>query len=60
MAGWILFALFLLVGLGMLVAGMYYLHKERNDKDSAKLYRTVVVLGACLAVATVVVRFVTL
>lgn len=58
MSGWLLFVLFLVVGLGMLVSGIVYLCKEKDDPDSVKIYRVISIIGAVLAVASVLVKFV--
>lgn len=58
MSGWFLFALFLIVGAGMLIAGIFYLCKEKSDPDSVKIYRVISIVGAVLAIAAVLVKFV--
>ncbi len=60
MNGWILFGLFFLVGICMLVAGLYYLRKERGDKDSVKIYGIISIIGAVLVISSAVVRFISL
>lgn len=57
MKDWILFGLFFLVGLGMLIAGIVYLQKEKSDADSVRIYRTVSVIGAVLAVGSAGLKF---
>lgn len=37
MKAWILFGLFVIVGLGMLIAGIMYMKKEKNDIDSSSI-----------------------
>ncbi|MDR1629846.1 MAG: hypothetical protein LBS36_06505 [Oscillospiraceae bacterium] len=58
MKEWIIFVLFLLVGLGMLVMGIFYMHKEKGDPESVKIYRIVSVIGAMIAVAAAFIKFV--
>jgi uncharacterized membrane protein len=58
MNGWLLFGLFLIVGLGMLVAGIVYMLKEKSDPESVKIYRVITIIGAVLAIAAIVVKFV--
>lgn len=57
MKEWLLFALFLLVGLGMLIAGIVYMRKEKGDPESVKIYRVVSILGAVFAAGSVLYRF---
>jgi putative Mn2+ efflux pump MntP len=57
MKEWLLFALFLIVGLGMLFAGLAYMRKEKNDPDSVKIYRVISIVGAALAVIAVLIKF---
>lgn len=58
MKEWVLFALFLIVGLGMMIAGIVYLRKEKDDPDSVKIYRVVSIIGAVLAIVSVLIKFV--
>lgn len=58
MNGWLLFILFLIVGLGMLFGGMIYLRKEKADLESVKIYRTMSMIGAVLTIAAIVMKFV--
>jgi F0F1-type ATP synthase membrane subunit c/vacuolar-type H+-ATPase subunit K len=53
MKEWLLFALFLIVGLGMLIAGIFYMRKEKNDADSVRIYRVVSIIGAVLTIGAV-------
>ena len=46
MKEWILFILFILVGAGMLGAGIFYWRKEKDDLDSVNIYRTISIVGA--------------
>lgn len=57
MKEWLLFALFLIVGLGMLLSGIVYMVKEKDDAESVKLYRVVSVIGAAMTAASVGVKF---
>ena len=54
MKEWLLFALFLIVVLGMLIAGIIYMRKEKGDSEAVKIYRIVSVIGAIFAVAAVI------
>lgn len=58
MNGWLFFILFTLVGLGMLCAGIFYMHKEKNDPESVKIYRVVAILGAVMAAVAITLKFV--
>ena len=57
MNGWVLFALLLVVGLGMLISGVIYLRKEKDDPDSVNIYRVIAVIGAALSAAAFLVKF---
>ncbi|MGC4018120.1 MAG: hypothetical protein QM793_02015 [Muricomes sp.] len=59
MKEWILFGLFLIVGLGMLISGIIYIVKEKHDLESVKIYRVVSIIGAILAIGAVVYRVLT-
>ncbi|MFV0414053.1 MAG: hypothetical protein ACK5L3_12445 [Oscillospiraceae bacterium] len=48
----------LLVGLAILVAGLYYLNKEKADKDSVKIYGIMALIGAAVAIGSGVYLFV--
>lgn len=58
MKDWILFVLFLFVGLGMFFSGIYYRRKEKDMKESVKLYRNISILGAILAIIAILTKFV--
>ncbi|MEY8356076.1 hypothetical protein AALB39_22330 [Lachnospiraceae bacterium 54-53] len=58
MKEWLLLILFIIVGLGMLGAGIIYMHKEKNDSESVKIYRVVSVIGAVLTAAALLKKFV--
>lgn len=58
MKDWLLFVLFLIVGAGMLGAGIFYLKKERDDPDSVKIYRVVSILGGVLVAASLFTKFI--
>ncbi|APM40010.1 hypothetical protein [Clostridium kluyveri] len=57
MKAWILFGLFIIVGLGMFIAGIIYMKKEKNDVESVRIYRNISVIGVVVAVASIVVKF---
>lgn len=42
------------IGLLVLVAGVYYLVKEKNDKDSKKIYSIISIIGAVLLIISTV------
>ncbi len=42
------------IGLLVLVAGIYYLVKEKNDKDSKKIYSIISIIGAVLLIVSVI------
>ncbi|WP_313578860.1 hypothetical protein [Lacrimispora sp.] len=52
----ILFALFLTVGLGVLIAGIVYMRKEKHDPESVMLYRIISIIGAVLTAGSVLFR----
>ena len=56
MKEWILFILFILVGAGMLGAGIFYWRKEKDDLDSVKIYRTISIVGAILVLLSLVLK----
>ena len=56
MNAWLLFALFLVIGLGMLIVGLYYMRKEKKDPDSVKFYRIVTILGALITLGAILYR----
>ena len=58
MKEWLSFGLFMVVGIGMLISGIVYIGKEKTDLESVKIYRTVSIVGAVLAVASVLFKFV--
>lgn len=58
MKEWLLFILFLLVGLGMLGAGLVYRNKEKSDPESVKIYTVVSVIGLILTIAVLLMKFV--
>jgi len=55
MGDYLIFALFLIVGAGMLGGGLYYKFK---DKDDSGLYNKISAVGAVLAIVAVVFKFV--
>lgn len=57
MKAWILFALFIIVGLGMFITGIIYMKKEKNDIESVRIYRNISIIGVVLAVGSVVAKF---
>ena len=48
----------LIIGILVLVAGIYYLAKEKNDPESKKIYTIVSVLGGLVAAACAVRLFI--
>lgn len=53
-----MFVLFLAAGLGMLMAGVFYMQKEKGDSESVKIYRIVSLIGLCLSIVSVIFKFV--
>ncbi len=43
----------LIIGLLVLIAGIYYLIKEKNDPESKKIYSIISTLGALVSVVCV-------
>ncbi|MDF2921773.1 MAG: hypothetical protein K0R57_687 [Paenibacillaceae bacterium] len=41
----------LLLGVGLIAAGIYYLIKEKSDKDSIKIYRAIILIGLVFIIA---------
>ncbi|ROR25826.1 hypothetical protein EDD66_10935 [Mobilisporobacter senegalensis] len=58
MKDWMFFILFIIVGLGMLGVGFYYMHKEKDDPESVKIYRVFSIIGAVLTIAAILMKFV--
>ncbi|NLO85526.1 MAG: hypothetical protein GX096_08875 [Clostridiales bacterium] len=54
MKEWLLFVLVLIVGLSMLIAGIFYIRKEKGDLESVKIYRVVSLMGVVLMAGAVV------
>lgn len=46
--------LFLVFGLAVLAAGIYYLRKEKEDLESRNIYSIVSAVGAVIAVGTII------
>ena len=44
----------LVIGLAILSAGVFYLIKEKNDKESVKIYGTVTVAGGILFIVMLI------
>ena len=44
----------LIIGILVLLAGIYYLIKEKNDAQSKKIYTVISVIGAIITVACIV------
>lgn len=44
----------LLIGIAMTGAGIYYWVKEKHDRSSVKIYRTVTVIGAVIVIGLAV------
>jgi hypothetical protein len=44
----------LLVGISLIGAGVYYLLKERGDKDSLKIYGTFAAVGTVITIGMVI------
>lgn len=58
MKEWILFGLIIFVGLGMLISGVVYMSKEKNDPESVNIYRVVSVIGLAMALGSCLMKFV--
>lgn len=50
----------ILIGLAILIAGVYYFIKEKADRESRKIYSVVSVIGALILVGMVIKVFVQL
>ena len=44
----------LAIGLLVMIAGIYYLKKEKNDADSKKIYTVTTVVGVIIVIAFVI------
>lgn len=44
-----------IIGVLVLVAGLYYLKKERGDPESKKIYSIISVVGAIISIVSVVI-----
>ena len=53
MTKWFLFALFLIVGFGMLIVGIVYMRREKQDAESVRIYRTAAIIGSLLTIGTI-------
>lgn len=40
----------IIIGIAIALAGIYYWQKEKNDKDSVKIYRTITMLGLAVLI----------
>lgn len=58
MTQWFLFGMLLVVGLGMVVAGILYMRKERDNPQSVKMYRTIAIAGVILTIGALIYKFV--
>lgn len=54
MSGIIFTILGVLAGAGLLGSGIYYLFKEKDDKDSRKIYGAFIGIGAVLFVGVII------
>ncbi|MBA4699555.1 MAG: hypothetical protein H2212_08970 [Ruminococcus sp.] len=57
MKEWVIFGLFLIVGVGMLIAGLFYMNKEKKDSESVKIYRIVSIIGVIITIGAALYRF---
>ena len=44
----------LIIGLAILIGGLYYLVKEKEDKESRRIYAITVAVGAVIAIGTLI------
>lgn len=54
---WVIFGLFLIVGAGMLIAGLFYMNKEKKDPESVEIYRIVSIIGVIITIGAALYRF---
>lgn len=47
-----------IIGVLLIIAGTYYIVKEKNDPESRKIYSIVIVVGAVLAIGGLLKLFV--
>lgn len=57
MKEWVIFGLFLIVGVGMLIAELFYMNKEKKDPESVKIYRIVSIIGVIITIGAALYRF---
>ena len=57
MKEWVIFGLFLIVGVGMLIVGLFYMNKEKKDPESVKIYRIVSIIGVIITIGAALYRF---
>lgn len=57
MKEWVIFGLFLIVGIGMLIAGLFYMNKEKKDSESVKIYRIMSIIGVIITIGAALYKF---
>lgn len=58
MKSWILFALFVFVGVGMMYMGLANMYREKDAPQSRKVYGFTALVGLAVAVGSVMAKFV--
>ncbi len=58
MSSWVIFVLFLFVGVGMIYMGGTNFIKERNDPQGQKVYGVTLLLGVLITAGCVASKFV--
>ncbi len=58
MKEWLLFIIFMFVGSGLLISGVRYMQKEKNDPESVRMYRVISAIGAVIVLISILVKFV--
>ena len=44
----------LIIGIALMIAGVYYLKKDMSDKDAVKIYGTFIAIGAVITFGLVI------
>ncbi|ULQ58712.1 hypothetical protein K7I13_09110 [Brucepastera parasyntrophica] len=57
MKEWLLFCMFLIAGIGLLIAGIMFMRKDKGDRESMKIYSTFAVIGGIITAGAIVYRF---
>ena len=45
----------IVLGIALTIAGIYYLNREKGDRESVKIYKVVILVGIILAIVSGVI-----